>query len=207
MDILDNNLSLSSDSRIQTLIEEADNELNKIQPEIDYLQNCVQKLNELKLKKNKLLSLKASLKVILNNSDINTSDVTNSINSLNNQFNSEIKSVNTEQNLTGLNVTSELNSFIPDLALNDVKQFLRTRNNLNYEIFKAIVYNGGEASTEDIKAYLVSNKIKQPKTGKTFEKTELKEISSRANYLVRKNIIISSGPGIFRSLIGYSSNN
>ena len=70
MEAIEQNYSLASDSRIKSLLDEAESELNKIQPEIDYLENCVSKLNLLKQKKNKLLSLMASLKVILNSTGI-----------------------------------------------------------------------------------------------------------------------------------------
>ncbi|OGI00686.1 MAG: hypothetical protein A2104_08705 [Candidatus Melainabacteria bacterium GWF2_32_7] len=80
---------------------------------------------------------------------------------------------------------------------------MRTNNNLNYEIYKGIVFNSGQATTADIKHYLVENKVKQPKSGKGFEDVELKEISSRVNYLVRKNILTSPEPGVFRSVFGW----
>ena len=95
--------------------------------------------------------------------------------------------------------------FIPDVAISEVKKYLRTKNNLNYEIYKAVVFNSGEVTTEELKTYLVENNIKQPKTGKGFKDVELKEISSRVNYLVRKGVLSSPSAGSFRTVFGWSS--
>lgn len=205
METNDINFSLTSDTRIQKLLEEADNELKKIQPEIEYLESCVTKLDELKLKKNKLLSLMASLKVILTQSNKSFNDIKATNKNVTNTSSNLFTSSLTDVDITYQNVTLEHNLFIPELALNQVKQFLRINNNLNYEIFKSVVFNAGEATTEEIKDYLVKNKVRQPKTGKYFDEVELKDISSRANYLVRKKLLITVGPGIFKSTLGYTT--
>lgn len=206
MEKQDNTLSLASDLRIQKLIEEADIELNKIQPEIDYLENCLTKLNELKLKKNKLLSLKASLKVVLNQVNITSKGITNLDLNIRNIAEQVVTSIKYLPNETQYGITSQHKLFVPDLALDQVLNFLRPNKNLNFEIFKAVVHNGGHASTEEIKNYLVTNKICQPKTGKFFDDVELKDISSRANYLVRKKLLISSRPGLFTCALGFTDN-
>ena len=204
METLDENLSLVSNQRLDKILSEADSELKRIQPEIDYLEECVLKLNDLKLKKNKLLSLVSSIKVILNQTNVISNTERNAKLSLNNYSNKLLKNESININLTNKSSQTERDLFLPDLALEQVKQFIRTKNNLNYEIFRAVVYNAGEASTEEIKNYLVQNKIRQPKTGRDFDEVALKDISSRANYLVRKNLLISTGPGIYRSTLGYS---
>lgn len=206
MDKQDNSQSLASDLRIKKLIEEAEQELNKIQPEIDYLESCLTKLNELKLKKNKLLSLKASLKVILNQANTTISNITNSNLNLKNITNQLVMSGNNLSSETQNSTTLQHKLFIPELALDQVVHFLRPNKNLNFEIFKAVVHNGGQASTEEIKEYLIANKICQPKTGKYFDDVELKDISSRANYLVRKKLLITSRPGLFASVLGFRDN-
>ena len=66
-----------------------------------------------------------------------------------------------------------------------------------------MVFNSGIATTEQIKSYLIENNIQQPKTGKTFDDVELKEISSRTHYLVRKNVLDTTEPGIFKSVPGW----
>ncbi|MFH0702535.1 MAG: hypothetical protein V2B14_03230 [bacterium] len=197
MENQEKNMSVTSDERIQKLIEEAGNELIKIQPEIDYLEQCQKKLCLLKDQKFKLSSLIISLKSLLNLSDINK------INDNNNNTVNVKNFVNNNAFLINNNNEELRKVFLPDQAISQVKNYLRIKNNLNYEIFKAVVFNSGIATTEKIKQYLVENKIKQPKTGKTFENVELKEISSRTNYLVRKKILFSVEPGCFRSVFGW----
>lgn len=201
MNNIEKNTSLASNGRIQNLITEAENELNKIKPEIAYLEECQKKLIELTEQQFKLNSLITSLKSLIKTSDVNKIR----------HNNIEVPTQEIEENNVqiAVNISNENNEssrkiFLPDQANSQVKNYLRTKNNLNYEIFKAIIFNSGHATTQDIKKYLVENGIKQPKTGKTFENIELKEISSRINYLVRKNILVSPAPGSFRSVFGWS---
>lgn len=201
---MEDNLSLVSNFRMEKLIEEADSELSRIQPEIDYLEACVTKLNELKRKKDKLQSLKASVKILLESTHGRSHDVKTRTPESQNSALELVTPGEARQNKTGYGVTSERQLFSPEQAINDVQKYLRPTNNLNYDLFKAVVYNGGQASTEEIKSYLVENRVKQPKTGKYFDDVELKDISSRANYLVRKNLLVTIGPGLFRCALGYT---
>ena len=196
------NLSLANDDRITEIIQEAEEELARLQPEISYLEQCVKKLQDLKTQQFKLISLKTSLKSLIKIGDVNK---LNTISTLNNYVNNDVKfSQDHVTSMTNIDTTKQ-NIFLLDQAISEVKNHLRTKNNLNYEIFKAVVYNSGQATTEEIKDYLIENNIKQPKTGKPFNDVELKEISSRTNYLVRKNILVSVAPGLFRSVFGWSS--
>jgi hypothetical protein len=205
MDNREDNFSIVSTNRLEKLLEEADTELNKIQPQIDYLEECVEKLHDLKLKKQKLLSLKASVKTLVNNSDTTYNYVRNNKDRLNPDIITAVKSHLNITDKTNADLTSAQNFFVPELALNQVKSYLRTNNNLNFEIFKAVTYNGGHATTDQIREYLIKNKIKMPKTGKYFDEVELKEVSSRANYLVRKQLLISTSPGNFQATLGYTT--
>lgn len=193
-----NTQSILDPSRLEQLLTEAENELSKIKPEIEYLEECIKKIQGLKEKEHKLNSLIISLKSIQGSLDTNLNINTNNELLDNNIY------VNKTLNKIDTIYNNERKIFIPEVALNDVKKSLRTKNNLNYEIYKAVVFNTGAATTEQIKEYLVKNKIKQPKTQKGFENTELKEISSRANYLVRKNLLISITPGVFSTVYGWS---
>ncbi|OGI18597.1 MAG: hypothetical protein A2287_10690 [Candidatus Melainabacteria bacterium RIFOXYA12_FULL_32_12] len=193
-------MSIASNERIQGLIIEAENELAKIQPEIAYLEECQKKLVELNEQKFKLNSLIASLKSLVKNTDVNKSKRDKNEVGENNIEDAEVK--------IAVNVSKEDDEnsrkiFLPDQAISQVRNYLRTNNNLNYEIYKGIVFSSGQATTADIKHYLVENKVKQPKSGKGFEDVELKEISSRVNYLVRKNILTSPEPGVFRLVFGW----
>jgi len=192
--------SIASSERILKLIEEADNELNKIKPEIEYLEQCQVRLNELKQLQYKLISMKTSLKSLLKINDVNI-NITKDIYDVTNKQN--VNDVNFNDINYNVNKDMSRKIFLPDQAISNVKNYIRVKNNLNFEIFKAVVFNSGVATTEDIKNYLVENNIKQPKTGKGFESVALKEISSRVNYLVRKNVLLAQEPGVFRSVFGW----
>ena len=71
METIDKLTSVASNERILKIIEEAELELIKIQPEIDYLEQCNKKLKELKEHQLKLNTLIISLKSIANYSDLN----------------------------------------------------------------------------------------------------------------------------------------
>ena len=200
MDTKENILSITSDERIAKLITEAQSELTSIQPEINYLEECIKKLAGLKDQELKLNSMIISLKSLLKNQELIKSARNNdsSINSKPDDTHAEIA-----VDIIDKNNCNTRKIFLPDQAVSHVKNFLRTKNNLNYEIFKAVVFNSGQATTPQIKQYLVENHIKQPKSGLLFDNVELKEISSRANYLVRKNILFSPEPVVFRSVFGW----
>ena len=193
-------LSITSENRVQNLIEEASKELMSIIPEIEELESSIHKLGELKDKKHKLESLIINLKSILPKNDATIHEAKDT------QFNyahKTLKSRFSNVNKISLDTINGRKVFVPDVALSNAKNFLRTKNNINFEIYKAIVFNTGEASTDEIKYYLIKNNIKQPKTGKGFEDVPLKEISSRTNYLVRKNLLISYTPGSFSTIFGW----
>lgn len=195
-----NDDSITSSNRLGTLVAEAESELSVIIPEIEYLEECVLKLTELKERKHKLTSLIVNLKSILPKQNLAQIDITNS-----NTGTQKHANILRQKSVNKISVDS-INGrkiFVPELALSDVKNHLRTRNNINYEIYKAIVFNTGEATTEEIKYYLVKNNIKRPKTGDGFEDVPLSEISSRINYLVRKNLLISYSAGVYSTVYGW----
>jgi len=193
-------LSITSENRVQNLIEEANKELLALLPEINSLEESISKLKELKEKRFKLESLIINLKSILPNYNVIKDGVNDVIIS---NAKANYKSRNNNVNKISLDTINGRKVFIPDVALSNAKNYLRQKNNVNYEIYKAIVFNTGEATTDEIKYYLIKNNIKQPKTGKGFEDVPLKEISSRTNYLVRKNLLISYSPGIFSTVFGW----
>jgi hypothetical protein len=94
--------------------------------------------------------------------------------------------------------------FIPELALQEASTLLRRKNSINYELFRAIVLNGGRADTQTVKRYLLEHDIRQPGSGENFERVALTDISSRVNYLVRKGVVTSDGHGSFVSRFGWS---
>jgi len=195
-----NKESLASNNRLETLVSEAISELESITPEIEYLEECVAKLNELKERKHKLASLIVNLKSILprqkQTQDNSNKAITNLMKNKENVRQPNVNKISIDT-INGRKV------FVPEVALYDAKNYLRTRNNINYEIYKAIVFNTGEATTEEIKYHLIKNNIKRPKTGEGFKNVPLSEISSRINYLVRKGLLISYSSGVYSTVYGW----
>ena len=196
----ENRDSITSKDRLENLVGEAVVELEAINPEREYLEECVLKLAELKERKHKLTSLIINLKSILPKQNLTQRNVgVTSENIKTSGSNLRQKNVNriSVDTINGRKV------FVPEVALSDVKNLIRTRNNINYEIYKAIVFNTGESSTEEIKYYLVKNNVKRPKTGEGFENVPLSEISSRVNYLVRKNLLVTTSAGVYSTVYGW----
>ncbi len=195
--------SISSTKRLEQLLMETEDELEKIQPQIEKLEKQLEKLQALKRTKQKLITLKLSVKSILSNfSDDRVEQVTTSATELN-----VVNPLTTKEQYSTKNSLQQTidssKAFLPDLAFEQVGSILKRQNSLNYELFKAIVLSGGYASTEQIKAYLVEQDIRQPGSGATFENVELTDISARIHYLVRKNVVEPDGKGGFMSRLGW----
>lgn len=188
--------SLVSQERLHLLFQEAENQLEQLQPRIDELENMVQELRELKQTKQRLLTLKMSLMTLIDtskNDDIllsNTNLTTDSFQDV-------------ETKLFNFNELSAIKMFHPDVAFKQADQILKQKDSLNYQIFKAVVYQGGKANTEQIRQFLVDSGVQQPHTKKGFEDVPLTEISSRANYLVRKGVLKPLERGSFYSILGW----
>lgn len=210
--------SISSTRRLEDLLNETEKELSALEPQIEKLEKQLEKLRELKLAKQKLITLKLSIKSILANFSEPGADstATNVANLEFSQFSSP-KNVKSEAPVEALTSQASVfrhhsplmgryagKMFLPEQAFREVNTVLRRKDSLNYELFRAIVFNGGIASTEAIKAYLVEHRIKQPSSGEGFEHVELTDISSRVNYLVRKGVVIPDGRGQFISSPGWT---
>lgn len=195
--------SITSTKRLEDSIEEVEKELQAIQPEIERLEKAQVKLRELKLAKQKLITLKLSLKSILENFDESKDSGTNLETS--EAFRSFIQRSHpfAQSSLPTVRSADNFRIFIPDKAFAEAGQVLKQKSSLNIEIFRAIAFYGGRASTQQIKDYLIRNNIKQPSSGEGFETVELTDISSRINYLVRKGIVVPEGRGHFASLLGW----
>jgi hypothetical protein len=189
---------------------ETEAELANLEPKIEKLEKQVEKLKELKLAKQKLITLKLSIKSILSNFSLENSENLNS-DTLDN-FNTLLgykrlpKNLNTHpeanQNSRFLSSLAD-HTFLPEKAFAEADNVLRKRTSINYELFRAVVLNGGQASTEQIKNYLLENDVRQPGNGQSFEHVELTDISSRINYLVRKGLVKPDGRGRFVAVPGW----
>lgn len=206
---------ISSSNRLEDLLAETEAELAHIEPQIEKLEKQLEKLRELKLAKQKLITFKLSIKSILSNysnhevslatDEMPYKGITGS-----DALSQASRFTPMALNYGGTPTLSRLpqplslpGTFIPEQAFSQANTVLRRKNSLNYELFRAIVFNGGHATTEQIKAYLVENGVSQPASGEGFEFVELTDISSRVNYLVRKGLVNPDGRGNFVSCLGW----
>lgn len=188
--------SLVADANLSELHTNVANELAELQPKIDELEAALEQLHDLKQQKQKLIALKLSLESILN------------------QPTAPVKPYATLPMGNGNSPAPlaaphrlddfQLKSFYPDQAITDTEHLLPRKESLNYQLFRAIVYYGGKATTEEIRQYLIDNQITYPTTGQTFDEIGLSQVSSRVNYLIRKGIVQSLGSGRFASNYGWS---
>lgn len=199
--------SISSIERLETMLKEAENELAALQPKIDKLESQLSKLGELKQTKQKLITLKLSIQSILNNFSETENINFPTSKSLAGKSTFSEKGIGNFKplNLTTSSETSNYNatSFLPSLAFEAADKILKQKTSLNYELFRAIVLKGGQASTQQIKQFLLDHRITQPGSGQGFDEVPLTDISSRVNYLIRKGLVASEGRGVFKSLLGW----
>ena len=194
---------IASTDRMEDLLAETERELERIQPQIEKLEKQLEKLSELKRTKQKLITLKLSIKSILSNfSESGSVNVVMPADFTETKEFSPAKVANKMSVVTKPD-TYSTKTFLPDLAFEQVNTILKKTTSLNYELFRAVVFSGGRATTEQIKAYLVENDIRQPGSGQSFEQVELTDISARIHYLVRKDVVEPDGRGGFISKLGW----
>ena len=217
-----NQSAISSTERLKEMLSETETELESIQPKIEKLELQLQKLKELKLAKQKLITLKLSIQSILSNfsgaipTTLNAKDLAKNYSVddqiLNQELNLETKdtkqkSLSTKPELPktkALNTSVPQEAFIPELAFSQADAVLKRKSSINYDLFRAVVFSGGLASTEQIRQYLIDHQIKQPASGESFEGVALTDISARINYLVRKGLVKPDGRGTFVSCLGWA---
>jgi hypothetical protein len=94
--------------------------------------------------------------------------------------------------------------FIPDVALEQAKAFIKQPGTLNHNIFKAIVYSGGRATSEQVRNYLINNDIRLPKTNQHFDEVPLAKLSTKLTYLAKQGMIDQYN-GIYTSKLGWQT--
>jgi hypothetical protein len=201
-------ISLADTPRLEALLQEAQTELAHITPQLMTLEltlNQVQaQVGELKQKRQRLLGLTSSLSALLVPSPV--ASCVNDANSHHIPNAEKIKETqkpkSVKRQLPLLPPSSD-GVFLPALAFKQGDTILKRKDSINYEIFRAIVYQGGQATTEQIRQYLVEQKVVIPKTGETFETVSLSEISARVSYLVKHGIARSVGTGSYLSCFGW----
>jgi hypothetical protein len=214
---------VSSQPRLEKLLKETEAELLELQPKIERLEKEMEKLRVLRHQKQKLITLKLSLQSILENfqldetaADYLDADYLDSgATGLSSSYLPSVLAMpsflpqRTATSHTPYKMTPRQGdpyqdmTFYPDVAMEEAEQLLKQKGSLNYELFRSIVLHGGRATTQDIRQFLIDHEIVQPGTGISFEETPLTDISSRVNYLIRKDLVTSIGRGRFASKLGW----
>ncbi|MEB3285872.1 MAG: hypothetical protein VKJ04_00060 [Vampirovibrionales bacterium] len=220
-DIIDSDkLSISSVERLEEILKETEEELLSLQPEIDELEAALLKLQALKQTKQKLITLKLSVKSILSNFSNVKSETTLPESLVKTDFTkakqeafstkpvvnkpSSIQSVRPSfERQSDLQARLVRGTFYPNLAFEGADDVLRQKDSTNYELFRAIVFAGGRASTQEIKDYLLEHDVRLPVSGEGFAEVPLTDISARVNYLIRKGLVAPDGRGYFRATVGW----
>ncbi len=196
------NASLVEESRLEELLANAVEELAQLQPAIDELEAMIGQLNDLKRRKQRLIAFKLSLETLMQPAaQVEAPSGGLPVGVYGNTV-ASAKMDNANPHTMSMNEL-RLKAFYPDQAFAETEALLPRKESINYELFRAIVLNGGKATTEEIKAYLLDNNVVSPTTGEGFEDVGLSQISSRVNYLMRKNIVASMGGGLFVSNYGW----
>ena len=207
------NASLAASERLEALLTEAEAELAELAPQIEQLEQALEQLQALKQKRQRLLGLKSSLSALLlphnhkptvvaiqpqtiaQESTMASADSPNLTKPV-------VKNKPIKRQLPLLPPSSD-GMFLPELAFKQGDTILKRKDSINYEIFRAIVYQGGQSTTEQIRQYLVEQGVTVPKTGETFETVTLSEISARVSYLVKHGIARPVGGGCYLSCFGW----
>ncbi|MFM7468663.1 MAG: hypothetical protein ACKO37_04100 [Vampirovibrionales bacterium] len=93
-------------------------------------------------------------------------------------------------------------TFMPHEAFALTDQSFRDKHSVVYAMFQAIVLQGGRASTEQIKQYLVSMGMTQ-KDGTPYDHAPATKITTHVNYLVRRKLVALTGAGVYVSRFGW----
>lgn len=194
---------VSSNERLSALLQETTKELNTIEPRLEQFQEVVNAYEQLRLERQRLMTLKLSLQSILDNFEVQQGASA----SRPGRRPGRPAAAEGSQTRRGGRITQApaqpKGNFSVPLAIEAMNRQLRHPESLNGEIFKAVVEHSGEAHTQDIKDYLVNNDIRQPGNGETFQNVPLAAIYARVNYLVRKDLLTPIGKGRFRSAVGW----
>ena len=185
-------LSLADPEQLQQLYQQACDELDQLEPDLRQLEVDLaamqQRYQTLKQNKQRLLTIKLSLHHLVKPDDHAEAAETLPM---------DIKPVMPTTAVT------HNDDFSADVAFHEINQRLRQRDSVNYEIFRAIVYQGGRANTEQVKQYLIEQNIRQPANGDDFKQVTLADISARVNYLVKKGLVTIEQRGQFKSVYGW----
>ncbi len=193
-----NESSIADSASITSLLTQVEKELALLEPALESLHKLQQLLHETRQKKQRLVSLRLSLQSLL------STQQTPSLphNALHNGVTPLLPRYSEGTMGTAM---ARFGTFYPDKAFEAAKTSLPRRDSINYELFRGLVFAGGQATTQQLLDYLVEHQVRMPNSGDTFEDVGLTQISSRINYLIRKGLAESVGRGQFRLTVGWES--
>ncbi len=185
-------MSVIDAQNLDLLLQQSRDELTQIKDRILLLEGYVEELAELRQKAWQLEAFQTGIDALLNPSKkpVLVQDP---------RQEKPRKSPPSHQNV----LSADSNGvFLPELAFQQADEILRHRQSMNYEIFRAIVLNGGKATTAEVRHYLIEQNIRTPQ-GKSFENATLSEVYPRIAYLVKRGVLRPIGPGYFLSCFGW----
>jgi hypothetical protein len=209
-------LSLANPLALQAILQQADAELAQLDPQVlameTQLADIQAKLTQLKQNKRKLVTLRLSLQALLAPEVASSPPITPEQplapdllpKALVSKLHPLVASA--PQAKQGVQASYSKQTFLPDQAFQQADTLLKQKQSLNYDLFRAIVFNGGIANTEQIKEYLITQGIQQPNSGGSFASVDRSEISARVGYLIRKGLVEAMGKGQFIAKLGWGNN-
>jgi len=191
-----NESSIADSTSIGSLLDQVERELQLLEPALESLNKLQQLLQDTRLKKQRLVSLRLSLQSLLS---------TQQSTPLPHYLDGNTLGMMAHRGSHATENPNRFSTFYPDKAFEAAKTLLPRRDSINYELFRGLVFAGGQATTQQLLDYLVEHQIRMPSSGETFEEVGLTQISSRINYLIRKGLAESVGRGQFRLTVGWES--
>jgi hypothetical protein len=193
-------MSVVDNQNLNLLLQQSKEELTQIKDRIQLLEGYVGELEDLHEKVLQLEAFQAGIETLLH---LMTKPVelrqSRKPNAKPLAKPSSKKSFSSHQNV----LSADSNGvFLPELAFQQADEILRHRQSMNYEIFRAVVLNGGKATTAEVRNYLIEQNISTPQ-GKSFENATLSEVYPRIAYLVKRGVLRPIGPGYFLSCFGW----
>jgi hypothetical protein len=183
-------MSVLDTSHLQHLLKQSEAELADVQARIVTLEETLENLEALRHKVKQLKAFQQGIQQALSPALVKEAPSTKQKIS---------RSYRTSSSLLSSGATGV---FLPELAFKEADEVLRHRQSINYEIFRAVVLQGGQAHTTDIRDYLITENVKTPQ-GKDFKTATLSEISARVAYLVKRGVLRPIAPGRFQSCFGW----
>ena len=185
-------MSIIDTQNLDQLLQASQEELHQIKARIQTIEAYVEELTELHQKAAKLEAFQRGVDALLHPEKYVPLSTREEV----------PKTKKVKMPYQGVLSAESTGVFLPELAFQEADEVLRHRQSMNYEIFRAVVLNGGKATTAEVRHYLIEQNIRTPQ-GKSFEKATLSEVYPRIAYLVKRGVLRPIGPGYFLSCFGW----